>query len=95
MMAKDLESVQTRHDVLKAQELFQKHYRRFAKLTNEARSSDSPNIEEGVVYEQSQRLQRELARVYAIEGVREALEACQKQALYDLYLMEEHAPKRE
>ncbi len=93
----DLESIQTRQQLLDASSRLQKQYIDLVNIIISAEEYLDKHPDQKIWQHQetllSDRLREELNRLYQIEGAREIMEKCQQEALYRLDAYEQRRSK--
>jgi hypothetical protein len=99
-LVKDLEKIENREQLLRAQPRLKKHFESLISLMIEARKfqqrhADDAEAEDPFTEEEATALlQEELRRIYCIEGSREVIESAQQEALIRLDAYERALTKK-
>ncbi len=88
-LAKDLQKVDSREDLIKITPLLKKRFMQFAELIMEARAFEREHAGEAMPEDHSdllasEVLKIEMKRIYGIEGARKIMEDAQREALFTL-----------
>ncbi len=89
LLLKELQSIETREDLLAAEPVLKKHFEKIVKIVIQARLFQQKNIGVEVPVLQlgqalSSSLLEEMKRIYALEGGRECIERAQREAMLKL-----------
>ena len=80
-LTEDLKKIESKEDVLKASKQLKKHFNRIAELLIASRAYNLSDLEKMAGGKEGDSLFNELARLYEVPGVREAIESTQSEAI--------------